>query len=103
MKMAHYRKEFKQTFVAIAMHHSLAKMMPVGSHQNKRYVHTTWLAPRVATHTAIFSDAMTQPALSVCPIALETAVPSSFPNSRLFSFADSGFTSATPQSTSATT
>ena len=62
-----------------------------------------WLLLELLPILPYFSDVMAQPALSVRPIALEPTVSSSVPNSRLFSFAESGFGFATPQPASATT
>ena len=85
-------------------HHLLTKMTPVSSHQNKRHVTRSYVAtPRVAACTAMFSDVMVQPALSVCPVALETTVFHLFQIPAFLVSQSRNFVSATPQPTSATT
>ena len=56
----------------------LTKMMPVSSHQNKHHVSRSNLpTPReLLPALPYFIDVMAQPALSVCPIALETTTSS---------------------------
>ena len=73
-------------------HHLLTKTMLVSSLKTSAISpETTYIAtPRVAASTATFQccycSTVSPP---VCPIALETTVSSSVPNSRLFSFSDS--------------
>ena len=88
--MASCRKEFKQAFMAIATIHSPKWRQLVATKISAMSTLHAGLAPRVADHTAIFQWCYGSTSSISVSIALETAVTSSFPNSRLFRFAESG-------------